>query len=264
MFIFLQSLIKQHSLILTLAKRDYQQQNKGSILGTFWNYLQPLIFVGILLLIFGSELRDVDNHNPWPFSVYLITGIVPWLFFSNTLSGTTSIIKSYNFLVKKVDFELAVLPIVKILAACPIHGILMAIAASIVAYSYQVPAIYIIQLLYYFFALLMLLLGLGWLTSSLNLFFKDVSNVVAVVTQFGFWLTPIFWDINTFPHHIQNILKLNPMYYIVNGYRESLFMNQWFWQKPLETLIFWSFTLIIFFVGFIVFKKLQPHFPEVV
>jgi ABC-type polysaccharide/polyol phosphate export permease len=87
---------------------------------------------------------------------------------------------------------------------------------------------------------------------------------VQVVTQFGFWLTPVFWKMNNFSPEAQFYLKLNPMTYIVEGFRDSLFMNGWFWQKPEQTIYFWGFTLFALVLGNVVFKRLQPHFSEVI
>jgi len=108
-----------------------------------------------------------------------------------------------------------------------------------------------------------LLLGLAWITSACNLFVKDVSNVISVIIQFGFWLTPIFWTLEMIPQKFHWIIKLNPMYYIVSGYRDSIVSRVGFWERE-NTIYFWIFTLIILFVGINVFRKLKPHFAEVV
>ena len=110
----------------------------------------------------------------------------------------------------------------------------------------------------------MLLLGLGWLTSSTNVFVKDVSKLVGIIVQFGFWLTPIFWNISRVPQEYQWIIKLNPAYYLVSGYRDCLLYHRWFWERQNETLYFWALTTVILFLGIIVFKRLRPHFAEVI
>jgi len=125
------------------------------------------------------------------------------------------------------------------------------------------PTLHILQLVYYFGCMLILLAGLGWLTSSTSIFVKDVGNIVGVLVQFGFWLTPIFWRIEMMPEKIQTLLKLNPAYYLVTGYRDAVFSQRWFWERPYETLLFWVTTSIVAVLGVVVFKRLKPHFAEV-
>lgn len=119
------------------------------------------------------------------------------------------------------------------------------------------------QILYYLFGLCVLALGVAWLVSALNPFIRDVGQIVAILLQIGFWSTPIFWDIEMMPSSIQPLLRLNPMFYIVQGYRDSLIYFVPFWQKPLQASIFWTESLFMFVLGALVFKKLKPHFADV-
>ncbi len=102
--------------------------------------------------------------------------------------------------------------------------------------------IYIFQFVYYLFCFAMLALGVSWLVSSLNVFIRDVGQVITLLLQVGFWGTPIFWDINMFSEPIQKWLKLNPFFYIVQGYRDSFIGGVPFWQHGAYTLYFWSIT----------------------
>ena len=122
---------------------------------------------------------------------------------------------------------------------------------------------WIIQGAYYLFCLLVLALGLSWMFSALNVFIRDVAQLVSVVLQVGFWVTPIFWDIQMMPSKVQWFLKLNPVYYIVQGYRDSFITGTPFWSHPLYMLYFWVCALTILFLGAYVFKRLKPQFPDV-
>lgn len=249
---------------MELVRRDYKQQHQGSYLGLLWNYLQPILFVAVLYTVFTLGLRSGGDLANMPFSLYLTTGMVCWLYFTANLTAITSVIKSYRFLVKKVDFRLSILPIVKLLSSLLPHMVLLIITIAVAIYNDILPGWHSFQLLYYYCCMVALLLGLGWLTSSTSLFVKDVSNLVALITQFGFWLTPIFWHIDSMPEELQWILKLNPAYYLVTGYRDSITGEAFFWQRPQETLIFWGITLLLLISGAMIFKKLKPHFAEVI
>ncbi len=261
---FFIDLIKSRSLIFELAKRDYKQQNQGSYLGLAWNYLQPILFVAVLYSVFTLGFRSGSDSDEMPFSIYLVSGMICWLYFTANLTSITGVIRSYSFLVKKVDFRLSILPIVKIISSFFPHAVLLFMAIVLAIYQGILPGWHSLQFIYYYGCMVALLLGLGWLTSSTSIFVKDVSNVVSIITQFGFWLTPIFWRIDSMPENIQWILKLNPAYYLVTGYRDAISGGLYFWQRPQETLIFWSVTCILLVSGIVVFKKLKPHFAEVI
>jgi len=105
--------------------------------------------------------------------------------------------------------------------------------------------------------------GLSWITSSLVIFVKDVGQVVTIILQFGFWLTPILWNVKMIPEKYQILMKLNPAYYLTEGYRNSFMYGIWFWEYPRWTFGFWIFTGVIFILGAIIFLKLRPHFADV-
>ena len=260
---FIADIISKRMLVDELAKRDLQHQYQGSYLGFVWMFLQPLLFILVLYMIFTLGFRAGMNTDV-PFGLYLVSGMVAWLYFSGTLLANTDVIGSYAFLVKKMDFRLSILPIVKVLSALVAHFFLVGVAIVIAWIQGYGPSIYTLQLFYYLGAMWALLLGLGWLTSSTSLFIKDVSKLVPVLVQFGFWLTPIFWNISMIPEKYHWIVKSNPAYYIVSGYRESLLTRNVFWDRPVEGLYFWTVTLLFLLAGISVYRRLRPHFAEVV
>ena len=99
--------------------------------------------------------------------------------------------------------------------------------------------------------------------SATRVFAKDIGNVIQLVVRLGFWFTPIFWRIDMFPDKYHLLLKANPAYYLVTGYRQSLFSQGWFWNRGGESLYFWSFTIAALALGFTVFRRLKPHFTDV-
>jgi lipopolysaccharide transport system permease protein/teichoic acid transport system permease protein len=97
-----------------------------------------------------------------------------------------------------------------------------------------------------------------------SLFLRDTGQVVSMILQFAFWMTPIFWSPKFLTNKTLNLIKLNPVYYIVEGYRESFIYKTWFWEKHyMLTLYFWGVTLFFFFLGAVVFRRLRPHFADV-
>jgi len=260
---FLKHIIQNKELLITLIKNDFKKEYLGSYLGFLWAFIQPIAFMLVIWFVFqvGFKARPVEGNIP--FFLWLIAAMIPWSFISNALmSGVNSII-GYSFLVKKVSFRVSILPIVKIGSALIIHlGLLLFLIASFVIYGYN-PSIYWIQVIYYLFAAFVLILGISWMLSAIKVFVKDVSNIVAILLQFGFWLTPIFWNINMIPQKYRFIIQMNPFYYIIQGYRDSFIYHVWFWERMGLTIYFWSVAIFFFIIGAIVFKRLRPHFGDV-
>lgn len=261
---FTQTIVRHRHTIYELAKRDFESQYKSTYLGFIWGFLHPVTYVLVVLLVFTIGLRSPVSRNGIPFVIFLISGMIPWQFFSTTLSSITRVINSHSYLIKKGDLSLAILHIARILSNLVTHVLLVVIIIFIAwAYGY-IPGIQTFQLIYYIFAMSVLLLGSGWITSSTSLFIEDVANLVTVSIQFGFWLTPIIWDISIVPAKYRWILKLNPVCYIITGYRDSLFNGPPFWVHIHETLYFWGATTIILVAGAVIFRRLKPHFGEVI
>ena len=260
---FFIDIYNKREILFELAKRDFQKQYMGSSLGFIWVYLQPLLYIILLYMVFTFGLRAGNISNGTPFLIYLITGMVPWFYFSENLSSNANVIRQHSFLLKKVDFRLSLLPIVKLISSSMPHLFFLLITLMVAATYGIYPTWYALQLIYYFFAMIMLLLGIGWLTSATNLFISDVSKFVGVTVTFGMWITPLFWDIALVPPQYRWIINLNPFYYIVEGYRDSIIYGVGFWEKPVHTLFFWSITALTLWIGITVFRKLRPHFAEV-
>jgi lipopolysaccharide transport system permease protein/teichoic acid transport system permease protein len=262
-YVFFTDIVKMRSIIYELAKRDFQQQYMGAYLGALWLFLQPLLYITILYTIFSLGFKP-SKEGDMPFSLYLIAGMVCWLYFAENFNSTSYVLKGHAFLVKKVDFRLSILPIVKLLSSFLPHVALVFVTIIIAWYQSYPPTLYTLQIVYYIGCMVALLVGLSWITSSTSIFIKDIAKVVAICVQFGFWLTPIFWHVTMVPEKYQWIVKLNPMYYIVTGYRDSLVSQIAFWNRWEEALYFWGFTFIVLIAGINVYRKLRPHFAEVI
>lgn len=260
---FMAELIAKRQIVFELTKQDFRAKYLGSYLGMAWAFIHPTVYILILWFVFqaGFNTPTVDNM---PFILWMMAGILPWFFFSEALNSATTAILDNSYLVKKILFSMGILPLVKILSSLVIHiFFIFAIFLMLTLYGYP-PDIHSIQVIYYVFATVTLLLGLSWLTSSLIIFLKDIGQIVSMVLQFAFWMTPLFWSAKILPPNIHNLLKLNPVYYLVQGYRETFIYKEWFWEKHyLWTIYFWSVTAFLFILGAIVFRRLRPHFADV-
>lgn len=258
---FLSEIIKRRTF--ELVKKDFQVKYLGSYLGIFWAFLQPSITILIFWFVFqvGFKIGSIGNY---PYILWLLSGMIPWFFVSESIAGAANAITENAFLVKKVVFKVSILPLIKILSSLCIHLFFVAVMFIMFVLYGFLPNIYNLQVFYYLFATVFLVLSVSWITSSLVVFIRDIGQVIGIILQFMFWMTPIFWNINTIPAKYQMILKLNPVFYIVEGYRNALIDHKWFWQGQIhQTIYFWSLTTILFIIGALTFKKLRPHFADV-
>ncbi len=254
---------KDRRLIASLARNDFRTRYAGSYLGIVWAFVQPVVTIFVYWFVFSTlrahAVREV------PFVLWLIAGLVPWFYFQEALnSGTNSMIE-YSYLVKKVVFKISILPVVKLCSALYVHLFFVGVVVLLYTVMGHFPGLTVIQLAYYSLCMFLLVLGMSYLTSSLVIFFRDLTQIINIVLQVGVWMTPIMWnfdDLNLGPA-LRTVFQLNPMYYIVSGYRDSLIDRIWFWQRPALTLYFWAFTGIMFLLGRRVFRKLRVHFADV-
>lgn len=255
-------ILRNIGLIFELAISDFKSRYASSYLGMLWAFIQPVVTVIIYVIVFGYGFKTVPVKD-FPFVLWLVAGIVPWFYFSDALVTATNSLREYSYLVKKVIFEIKILPLVKITAAFIVHVFFVLVAAVLyIANGYR-PQIYYLQLIYYMFCTTVFVLGLAYLTSALNVFVPDLIQAINVFLQFGMWMTPIMWNADMFGSKIEKIIKVNPLYYIVEGYRDCFYNQIPFWEKPGLTIYFWTVTMICLILGMYSFKKLERHFADV-
>ncbi|WP_210459280.1 ABC transporter permease [Vibrio crassostreae] len=249
-------------LLITLLKKDIKDRYLGSYLGVFWLVIQPVISIFIFWFVFqvGFKTASIGEH---PFFLWLVAGILPWFYFSEAFSSASSSVIEQANLIKKISFNSLLLPIVKIINSLFIHVFFLVLFTIIaLSYGYNITFEWI-SLLYYLACLILLTTGVSLITSSLNPFIRDIGQIVGVLVQFGFWLTPIFWNLNTIPERFQKLFEYNPVYYIVKGYRDVVLDNTPFWSEPQKAILFLCFVIILNVVGLAIFRKLRPHYPDV-
>lgn len=250
------------SLIWDFAKNDFKTRYSGSIFGITWAFILPIMTILTFWFVFQVGFRSTDVKDI-PFICWFVAGMIPWFFFSDAWSSAGNCFSDYSYLIKKVVFKVSMLPLIKIISSVFIHAVFIIFLLTIyVLYGFY-PKLIWIQLFYYSFCMIFLALSLSYVTASIAPFFKDISNIVGLILQFGMWLTPIMWPYTMVPDKYQALFKLNPMYYIIEGYRDTLINHVWFWHRYNQTAWFWLIALILFVVGISFYKKLKPHFADV-
>lgn len=254
---------ESRKIILQLAKNDFKTKYAGSYLGIIWAFVQPIVTIMIYVFVFGLGLKMQPGSTEYPFVLYLISGIVPWFFFADAWGNATNCLVEYSYLVKKMVFKISVLPVVKVISSLVVHVFFIVLAFLVFVIMGKIPGIAMIQIVYYMLCAVCLVLALTYFTASITPFFKDLSQIISIVTQLGMWLTPIMWDESIMPHWVMQILKLNPMYYVVNGYRDCFIYGTWLPGRWENAIYFWIVVVLLAILGSRTFKKMKVHFADV-
>ncbi len=260
---FVRYLYTKRYLVFELVKRDFKQQYVGNSLGLSWAIIDPLAMMLVFWFV-RSTLWRSNSLSKTNFISHLIIGIASFGFFQSAVSRATNSLQVYSFLIKRADLRASVLPIVSLLSELFLHFIVVAIAIIIVMLSGVTPTLWWFQVIYYMFAISLFMVGLGWITSSVSLFFPDVRNIVQILLRFLYFLTPVFWDPSLLSEKASRVLMLNPLFYIVEGYRFSFLQQIPFWHQWQYGLYFWTWTVLLLFVGIGIFTRLKPHFADVI
>ncbi len=267
-FIIPRELYQSRALIWKLAKNDFKKRYAGSYLGFIWALVQPVVTVVmywvVFDLVFDTRSKMLASGIEVPYVLYLTAGLVPWFYFSEALINGTNALLEYSYLVKKVVFKISILPIIKLIAATFIHIFFICILLILsTCYGYY-PSVYTIQIVYYSICMFVFVLALCYSTCAIVVFFRDLGQIINIILQVGMWATPILWDINMIHDERLIILfKLNPIVYIVNGFRSAIYEETWFFEHFYSSTYFWIITVTLFLIGSLIFKRLKVHFADV-
>ena len=259
----LRNLYRNHTLIVALAVRELQSRYVGTLGGILWTFAHPLAVITVFYFVFAVGFRSQGPAGA-PFMLWFVCGLVPWFFFNETLLAATDSITRHAHLIKKTVFPSEILPVVNITAGLVPHLIFMLIVAGLLVW-YQVPFIAgRLLVLYFLLCTCVLLIGLSWLLSAIQVFYRDVSHALSIMLNLWFWTTPIVWSPDMIPEKYRGLLFFNPMYYIIEGYRGLLIYNETVWPSAQQTVYFGGTVTVTFAAGAYIFSRLKPEFPDVI
>lgn len=253
----IKELYAYREMIFSLVRRDLKGRYKGSVLGFMWTFINPLLQLVVYTLVFSVILRnDIKD-----FYLYLFVALVPWIFFSTSVSGGSGCIWSQQDLVKKIYFPREVLPISFVTSQFINMLLSLLVVLTIIIITGKglnpiallyLPAVMIIE---YFLAL-----GMAMITSAVTVYIRDLEYLLGIITMAWQFLTPIMYPIEMVPDSLMPIFYLNPMTPVIIAYRDILYYKQ---LPKMETLIQALFLGIFLMVaGYIIFSKLKRHFAE--
>jgi len=257
-------------LILRLAAYETKSKYQMNYLGVLWQFLNPLIQMLAYWFVFGMGIRksgDVATGvGEVPFIIWMLAGLIPWFFISPTiLDGSNSVFKRIN-MVAKMNFPISALPSVAIAANMFSYFVMMAIyVLALLAFGIY-PSVHWIEYIYYLFCMIVFMFSFSLFNSTISVLVRDYQFLLQSVTRLLFFLLPIFWDIS---HQLGQdhprllaLIKLNPLFYIIDGFRNRFLSGSWFFQDMKYTLYFWLFTLLLLTVGSLLHMKFRDKFVD--
>lgn len=253
----IKELYEYREMIAGLVRKDLRGRYKGSVLGFLWTFVNPLLQLVVYTIVFATILRnDIDKYY-----LFLFVALIPWIFFSSSLTGGSGAILGQKSLVTKIYFPREVLPVayvttnfVNMLYCFIVVFIVVFISGvklSIVGLLY-LPLVMIIEYI--------LAMGIALISSSVTVYFRDMEHILSIVQLAWMYLTPIMYSGDIIPARYKPLFLLNPMTSIITAYRDILYYGRA--PESITLLQAGSLSIIVFVVGIIVFDKLKFRFAE--
>ena len=253
----LREIYEYREMIASLVRRDLRGRYKASVLGFLWTFINPLCQIIVYSFVFSTIMRTGIEK----FYVYLVCGMIPWIFFSTAVQGGTTCIKNQSEMVKKIYFPREVLPISFVTSAFVnmLFCFVMRFAAILVSGLGFNPVALLflppIMLVEYFMAL-----GFSMIVSALTVYFRDMEHITGVIMMAWIYLTPIMYSVEMIPEKLRGLFNFNPMTPVVQTYQKILYYR----ELPNAGTFVYAVILaiVILFIGSIVFTKLEKNFAE--
>jgi ABC-type polysaccharide/polyol phosphate export permease len=261
MFKNLVSLLKYRQLIQAMVARELKARYRGSVLGFFWSFINPLLLLLVYTFVF-SYVLPARQPNLNPYALFLFCGILPWTWFSSSILESANVLISGGNLIKKVLFPAEVLPIVTVLANMVHFFLGLPILVGFLIY-YRAP-LQFSELIWFpvvVLVQLILTLGIALIVSALTVHFRDLKDILSNLVTFWFFATPIIYSMQDAPAIAKQFLNANPFTHLAISYQEILFypgnFGHWKWLLALGVG-----STAFFLVGYYLFDRLRDTFAE--
>jgi ABC-type polysaccharide/polyol phosphate export permease len=257
-----QHLLRYRALIQSLVARELKARYRGSVLGFFWSFVNPLLSLLIYTFVFTVVMPGVRPQAYEPYALFMFCGILPWTWFSSSLLEASNVLIAGGNLIRKVLFPAEVLPLVTVLSGLVHFGLGLPILVAFLLY-YQVPVEPIDLIWFPLIVAIQLVLtaGLALLVSALTVHFRDVRDLLQNLLTLWFFATPIIYPYFAAPPDVQRLLDLNPFTHLAVAYQEVLFIPGPFtaaWRVGVAA----SIAVVTFAIGYFVFDRLRDTLAE--
>lgn len=251
MITLVREIVRYHELIWALALKELRIRYKRSMLGFFWALLNPLLMMIVLTLVFSHVMRVPVQH----YSIFLISALLPWTFFSQSLSYSVESIVGNGELLKKVYVPKAVFPLAAVLSNV-INFLLSMIPLALLLVVLRFPFHWTwVYLPLPMLGLLLFTAGFGLFFAAANVFFRDLTHILQIVLSAWFYLSPVIYSVDFVPQRYQWMLHLNPILYVLNGFRLAIYYGRL--PTPQSSALSVGIGLAALWLGHLFFRRVQ-------
>lgn len=263
----LKEIVKDHidyrKQLVQLAKADMKKAY-GGVLGMGWAIIRPAILIFVFWFAFSVGLRKGGDVDGYPFFLWLIAGMIPWFYMRDMITGGAGSIRRYKYLVTKIKFPVSTIPTFVSMGSLETHaGLVVLMIGIFLLFGYR-PTIYYLQIPLYMILMFLFFTAWGLFSGVLSSISRDFLNLVKSLTQALFWMSGILYDANGIGQQwIRNILLFNPVTIVVNGYRNALIYQKWFWEDWQQLVNFAIVYAVMLLLAVWVYRKLKKDIPDV-
>lgn len=256
--------IKHWKLIYRMSRFEIKSSYQNHYLGTLWQFIGPMIQILIYWIVFGIGIRGGSPIDGIPFILWLLMGLIPWFFISPSMVQGSNSIHQKVSLVSKMNFPFSLLPTVKLVNNLMNFFVLFGILIILLFLNGININIYWIQLPYYILSMIAFVFAFILFSSTVATIVRDYQTFLQSSMRMLLYLSPILWDPDSdfVPDILSNILKLNPLYYIVTGFRNSFLGREWFFNDMLLTVYFWFVIFLLLYFGSKLHLKFRENFID--
>lgn len=254
-------MIHRWFLLRELVRRDFQGRYAGSLLGFAWSFVQPLFLLGLYYFVFATVLKiRLEGEATESFGLFLFAGLLPWMALQEGVSRGATAVTDNAVLVKKLTFPSEILVLAVALAALLHEGIAATVFLGVVALTGHLSPASLPWLLVAIPLQMGLTLGLGFLLASLNVLFRDISQILGMVMMAWFFLTPIVYSLNHVPEGLRPWIAANPLTVLTSLYRLAFFGGEPVppWQLGGLAVL----AVVVCLGGLALFRRLKPTFVD--
>lgn len=242
--------------IFVLAKNEINVMFRGSMLGFLWALIKPAFTLFIFWFVFEIGLKSNETIKNISKFDFMLVGFIPWFFIRDSLTQSVKCLRKNVKYITKMRFPISTIMTFTNLSFLFIHFILLVLMLFVLIMKGYGFSIYNLQIFYYSPLMFLYFIGISWITSILNVYFKDIQNIISTFINGLFWISGVVWNIDNINIlWLKKILLYNPVNYFITGYRETFLYHHWFWENQEILVIFWIQFIAVIIVGSYIYTK---------
>ena len=261
--------VKNRKQSMSMAYSVLKKQYGGALFGWAWSIVKPIVFIliywfGISVGIRGGKPVELPDGQTVSYLFWMMPGIIAWFFFQETLSHGVSCVRKQNHLVTRMVFPVGTIPVFSVMSYFCTHLVLVGLVTAVFLLFGPGLTIYFVQMIFYLLYFFIFCCIVAMFISTIAVISRDFEQMVKAVMNVFFWLTPVLWQEDRIKSvAFSTVLRLNPFFFFVQGYRDSYLGTGWFFERPFQTLYVLTFTLLLALLTAAMYKKLAPEFADV-